>query len=251
MALSNWDTLAVNEKGESTTAVFKARGMVIEIYKNWLYIKRGKNQAFAHIEQGKLRLDGVEILAVRGPQQGVYCACWTQTFKKLKSGDNKCTVKLMAGCGVYGFKDTVSEILAKHGVERKRGDLWCDTSDSNGNRWLDNMRMVKGKVHHQTIPYWNKARDGEYDYSDDWAGVTKESLEFLKKFVNRWKKEEHIDWDEGVGDLFKTDPLRYNQGDAYFAKHLDEATPATKVGKTTTPMLIGALKHMKVKPKKK
>ena len=40
MALSNWDTFAVDEKGEPTDGRFtSALGVEVEIYKNWLYVR--------------------------------------------------------------------------------------------------------------------------------------------------------------------------------------------------------------------
>lgn len=42
MALSNWDTFAMNEKSKSCEAIFKSpRGVVVKAYKNWLHIEDG------------------------------------------------------------------------------------------------------------------------------------------------------------------------------------------------------------------
>src|SRR5271154_4408257 len=84
MALSNWDTLAVDEKGEPCSGSFVSPlGIEIEIYKNWLYVRDAKawvesdhcftNDTIMQIENGKLRYKDVEITAIRGPKNGVYC----------------------------------------------------------------------------------------------------------------------------------------------------------------------------------
>ncbi len=104
MALSNWDTLALDEKSASISGAFKSPlGVVVEFYKNWLYIRDEKaweekgsftKPTVMQVTSGELRYKDVNILALRGPQNGVYAVVWTGY------GD----VVGMIGCGVYGYE---------------------------------------------------------------------------------------------------------------------------------------------------
>jgi len=40
MALSNWDYAAWNEKGEPIPTYIDCSGTIIELYKDWIYIKK-------------------------------------------------------------------------------------------------------------------------------------------------------------------------------------------------------------------
>jgi len=109
MALSSWDTFAVNIKCKSINGTFKSpKGINVEIYKNWIYIRDddgyGKDSHFtqptvASIQHGDITYKDVCILATRGPQNGVYLACWSY----MADDNNRQKVEGMVGCGVYGF----------------------------------------------------------------------------------------------------------------------------------------------------
>jgi hypothetical protein len=103
MALSNYDTLAVNEKGESINGVLVTPlGVRVEIYKNWLYVYDSaawrKGGAFvkpciAEIQHGELRYLDLSVCAVRGPQDGVYVVAWYDEQE----------IHGIAGCGVVAY----------------------------------------------------------------------------------------------------------------------------------------------------
>lgn len=116
MALSNWDTLSVNETGESCAGSFVSPlGIQVEIYKNWLYVRselmwlEGGNYVFptiAEIREGELVIGDVHIVCRRGPQEGVYAFVWHSRYdRELKQS----FVTLMAGCGVYGYRTDTDE----------------------------------------------------------------------------------------------------------------------------------------------
>ncbi|MGH9462244.1 MAG: hypothetical protein ACRD1X_13560 [Vicinamibacteria bacterium] len=108
MALSNWDTLAVDEKGEPSDGRFTSPlGVEVEIYKNWLYVRDEKawrdgghfvEPTIMSIDHGQLIYCDVSIYAVRGPKNGIYLAVWTGYA-------HEPNWKAMVGIGLYGYDD--------------------------------------------------------------------------------------------------------------------------------------------------
>lgn len=107
MALSNWDTLAINHLGEPVNGIFDSpSGVQVQFYKNWIYVRDAKawepntgwaEPTIAMIEFGSLSYKDVHIEAWRcGHQSGVCAAIWSGYGKDLTG---------MVGCGVYGFAD--------------------------------------------------------------------------------------------------------------------------------------------------
>ena len=109
MALSNWDTLAVNLNGEAQAGFFVSPGGVrVEIYKNWIYVHDPKawreggfftQNVVMEIQHGDLHYHDVEIRVIRGPQNGAYVVCWHANYK-----NEQTEYTGMIGCGVYGYK---------------------------------------------------------------------------------------------------------------------------------------------------
>lgn len=110
MALSNWATLALNLDGKRIDTVgtewpVSKLGVRIEIYKNWLYVSDAKawrdggtyvEPIVMQINHGELNYLDWHIVAVRGPQQGVFVVATTRDGDKLTG---------FVGCGVYGYDD--------------------------------------------------------------------------------------------------------------------------------------------------
>ena len=109
MALSNWDTLAVNQNGEPTNGVFTSPlGVGVTIYKNWLYISDEKaweaggayiKPTVMEIMKGSIVYKDTHIFAKRGPQSGIFCIVHVPTWSP---GSNN-IFTAMVGAGVYGF----------------------------------------------------------------------------------------------------------------------------------------------------
>ncbi len=96
MALSNWDTMALDEKGKPTNGVYTSPlGITFEFYKNWIYVRdKFVSPTVMEITEGKICYLDTDVLALRGPQNGVYA------INHSGYGEN---VKGMIGCGVYGY----------------------------------------------------------------------------------------------------------------------------------------------------
>lgn len=184
MALSNWDTLAVDHKKQSTNGVFVTPlGVRVEVYKNWLYVHdeavQKNNDPYSgdvvmEVQEGKFTYRDLDIKAVRGPNDGIYALCWTGYHDD---------VEFMLATGIYGYHD----------------------------------------------------RTGE------WIGVQEENIELLRTIYRKWARE-YLPNKRIEKDPFPENPLRFNQGDAFFADNLDGVTlPATTPGDTQDPLIMQSL----------
>jgi hypothetical protein len=105
MSMSNYALLALDEQGKpSDGKVTSPRGVTAEIYKNWLYVgdKKAWREGGAFIKptvmqvtSGELVYCDLYILALRGPQFGVYVVAYYR---------DKDDVRGMVGCGVEGYE---------------------------------------------------------------------------------------------------------------------------------------------------
>lgn len=110
MALSNWDTLALDEKMQSINGSIKSKeGVGISIYKNWLYVHDEKawskssgytKPTIMEVWEGNIRYKDTVIVAIRGPQNGIYCIVTTPPYR----GGEK--AQMMVGIGCYGFNNS-------------------------------------------------------------------------------------------------------------------------------------------------
>lgn len=107
MALSNWDTMTVNEELECVHGVFRSdMGVIVEAYKNWLYVRDESawrdgvtfsKPTVMEIHSADMKYIDTKIYAVRDSDSGIYFAVWTG----YKHGGN---LKAMIGCAVYGWE---------------------------------------------------------------------------------------------------------------------------------------------------
>jgi hypothetical protein len=117
MALSNWGTLAMDKEGKSINGVFKSpQGVVVRIYKNWIYVEDANawqdggafvEPTIMEIQEGILTYKDTQIIAKRGPQNGVYCVVYTLPYRE--------NFDLMTGIGCYwvGVEQASVEHMAK------------------------------------------------------------------------------------------------------------------------------------------
>jgi hypothetical protein len=197
MALSNWDTMAINKNGKPIAGRFTTpSGVTLEIYKNWAHILDTKawtkedshfvEPVIMTIQNGYLTYKDLEIYAERGPQNGIYVLAF--------------------------WKDYVGD----------------------GPKGMDNIRMIWGGM----------AAIGCYGFEgEDWVGVQKRSIDFLKLIIKKAKKE-YILEKEMFSDIDFGNAIRYCQGDGYFAEAgVIDHMVGTKVGEADTPILLKALRE--------
>lgn len=108
MALSNWDSLGIRVKQQKPIDEVAEYGKItladvtIELYKNFLILTdktvqmRDPHSHLLRIDMGELEYKDVNILALRGPQQGIYSIVWT-------GSEYNNTIDGAVLCGVYGF----------------------------------------------------------------------------------------------------------------------------------------------------
>ena len=145
MALSNWDHFIMyldEDKKELHPDVD------VELYKNFLYLRDKvgwtKDSPFifptiAQIYEVNMNYKGIEIKAVRGPQNGVYCAVY-HGYKDVVG---------FVACGVYGFKDeefvgVTKESMRWFEVELKK---WLKNYDIPED--FEKINLSKGKRYNQ------------------------------------------------------------------------------------------------------
>lgn len=221
MALSNWDTLAIDETGASISGSFVSPlGVRVEFYKNWLYVYDEKayqeggtftNSCVMEVQSGDITYKDVVISAVRGPQGGIYAQVSTQWYK-----DDR---KIMVGCGVYGYEYPPAPCGHDANI------LGSRSSTGKDGKWIT--RCVECE---QIIP------------DCKWVGVLPESLEFLRNMVlefvpdylSKEQQDNHIN--TKLANALST-ALRFNQGDAFFATAYGEDIPATAPGEVNRPMI--------------
>jgi hypothetical protein len=200
MALSNWDTISANEKGESISGFWKSpQGVGVEIYKNWMYIHDEKawtesgcftKPIIMQIEEGVMNYKDVQIVAFRGPQNGIYLVVSHTRYPKYKG---KVKTVGMIGIGCYGYK----------------GDKFVGVLPSSVD-WF--MKMLNA-THKEVMIGSKTCGDGkweetEYEYETETIIIP-----------NCFRKI----------DLKKC--YRFNQGDMYFNKHIKTNPQITKPGK--------------------
>lgn len=216
MALSNWDTLAVDLNGEPQAGFFVSPGGVkVEIYKNWIYVHDAKawreggsfsKDTIMEISHGEIQYHDVEIRAVHGPQQGVYVVCWHRG----KDGHTG-----MIGCGVCGFdkEDWV-------GVKPESVGFLQNWISNKERMWED--EEVAEMVKHLNNP--------DID-PKDWEQELRETYVF--------------DFPEDIAGVKLTQGVRYNQGDMYFTEKVGMPLDATKPGKSEEPTITKLIDQMK------
>lgn len=94
------------------------------VYKNWIYLRSPECwykqtqlvfPTIAEIQEGQLRLGGMEIAAWRGPQEGVYTV-----VSEIRHHDNEHPLgahksyRGVIGAGVYGYRDDEPDAPLEH-----------------------------------------------------------------------------------------------------------------------------------------
>jgi len=203
MALSNYDSLALNEKGEPINGVITSPlGVTVEIYKNWLYIRDNKawkkNGYFVkptvmQINSGDITYQDLHILALRGPQGGIYVIVYYMDKEYNPHG--------MIGCGVCAYIDDKNHRTRFAGVTKKCLSWFKKELNKKQESW-------------GSTSAWSKKK-GRYVTTHDCTMV-------------------HVHYD--IPDCFRKmsfrNALRFNQGDAFLMAGLGrKESPATPVGK--------------------
>ncbi len=230
MALSNWDTLAIDLDGKPVNGVFVSpkTGIKVELYKNWVYIHDTKgwreggrfvNDTVAEIQEGDLSIHDIHIRAIRGPQNGIFVACWTVEWPKSETGETKPIYKGMIGCGVYGFE----------------GGDWIGVSKESFKflqDWISKKEPVFDEDDLAQIIEHFKEADDKSRMAEDIRDLTPE------QYKAKLKSEMTYNFDKQIATVDFSKALRFCQGDGYFEDRLGEDRSGTPVGEADEPILM-------------
>lgn len=219
MALSNWDTLAVDLKGEAQAGFFVSPcGVRVEIYKNWVYIHDPKawrkggqfcEDVVIELQHGDLHYMDVEIRAVRGPQNGIYVACWHIDWHVEDKKPAEYTG--MVGCGVYGFE----------------GEDWVGVTPDS----VEFLQKWIGKK--------------ERTWTDEEIVIMMETFnnpDLDPKEHEKWLRENcTFDLTKEIAAIKLDQATRYNQGDMFFAEKAGLPLGATEPGESEEPVILKML----------
>lgn len=245
MALSNWDVLAFDENAEPCNGAIESvyGGATAAIYKNrldvtckaaWQGGKGFTGDIIARIEHGSISLLDFEVVAIRGPQKSIIVCVES---KKWSSDDGDIVIRRMAGIGAYGFNDPIGEWIDELGIELGPKDdyLFGSSYDSAGKyegpefKTLD-IHREGGGMETYKVP-WSEAMAKRL--VPQWVGVLPETVTEMIRFLRDFYDDdrEGLAWADKIE---KAKPLRVNQGDMFFAKHLGVDPQATPPGETKT-----------------
>ena len=108
MALGNWTSVMWDEDGQPADQLRSPSGVVVRIYKDCIEVEdelawrddcRYVRPQVMSVSMGRLTYRDVEIVALRGPREGVYAFAWC-----LGAGwDEDGKFKGVVGIGVYSF----------------------------------------------------------------------------------------------------------------------------------------------------
>lgn len=244
MALSDYDHLIWDSEGNSVLKGQKfPSGLVVEPYKNWLYLRHAKMwrkggsfmyPTIGRIDEGTLQVNDVGInmktvdLVTKenrpfGLTRFFYVECW-RSKKPIRLGGIIC----------YGHYDDAVWYARLAGKATVGWD-WSLTSSWKSDSKITTAALWGIGPNQQTeeIPLPN------YDdsYEKSWHGVSQEMVEAYHK----WEVP-NKEWLEKVKSKV---PERHNPGDAFFARAFKTNTPTSPVGsKKSLPVLAGMLKGL-------
>lgn len=243
MALSNWDTLSLNQDSEPTNGSFTSPlGVEVSVYKNWLYVRdphawqeggRFIEPIVMQIEQGTLTYKDVQIVAIRGPQNGVYAVIWSTQYHDNDEDGNYVppTVTGMIGIGVSGFEEPED---AKSLDDVK----WVGVKPESLKWFIDKLNETEEVVAKSWVSSWEPFEgeepdeDGEYhDDQGDFANWS-EDFRYTRHLIEVDSLFRSLDWSKAS---------RFNQGDMFFAEHGMAPLQATEVGAAEEPQISGLM----------
>jgi len=159
MALSNWDTFAMDHTGTPCLGTFiSTKGVKVEIYKNWIFLK---DQAWSkigeryivpytmHLYTSRLRYSDVEVASLFVGQT-IYMAVW----EGYEDEDNTLPAfRGMIGIGTMGHhsdsKDYIGATEKQIAKLKKFLNTQTTTYSVNIPKTLANLDLSKGKRYNQ------------------------------------------------------------------------------------------------------
>jgi len=261
MGLSDWDMLAFGTDGKPSNGVIEGfvEGASCEIYKNWLYVHDGAmwvdNRSYleptiAEIHQGVLALSDFSIVAVRGPQAAIFVVVTSTRFHKPIEGEpyRPPDVRRMAGIGCSGCIDKYEKVMEEEGLDPAEWEPsgLGSTCGTDGIKTLDFFFVEKSSNGAVEKKYTRPCIPG---YDTEWVGVLPTTYQ---AFLEWLRSEDHDQYDETfrawVDKIASAEPLRFNQGDAFFSTRAGLGLSATSPGEADVPLVAHLLSGMAPQP---
>lgn len=224
MALSNWDSIAWGNDGTCQVAACDfGNDMTAELYKNWVYLHLPGRKYPIHIQKGFLK-GGFALAVERGPGESV--------FVLLKHGDRQ----LFGGVADYGYSDPVPKMLDHFGVKLTDGQEASYSSGRDEDGEYRCLTIYEFSEMHVLDRFY--VRENLEAFEPEFVGVTQERINAFFEWASSFEYKLYFpDLDEWLERCQASDPLRYNQGDAYFAGHLDQDIPSSAPGEAQPTVL--------------
>ena len=222
MALSNWDTFAVDFDGKEIDGSFTSKlGITVEIYKNWIHIldEKSWNEDSGYvfpivmkIEEGNIYYKDIHIISKRGPQEGVFVVVHNQIYKDNKNFEDYG----MIGAGVYGFNNS--------------GEFVGFSEESRN--FLQSIISARRYNSREEI-----LENFQHLLSDANPEILDEIVEEYLNGTNYYLYNLQI---PGIHAIDLSNKKRFNQGDAYFRGY---ESSLTKIGEQTETLLSQIIKE--------
>jgi hypothetical protein len=250
MAMSNYDLLAFDNKGNPCNGILKSGNTIAKIYKNWLYIENTKmwnkdessfsRPTIAQINGGGFcNIGKMEIhTAWDTHQNSILVFCQYNHY-----GKKRHTKKRMVGIGCSGFLDTTSIYIEKMGLDPTK--YWFGGSSHHDGISKEIVScFMNDKIEEHIVP-----KEFVISFEDSWIGVDQQTYKSFLKFLEDLVENYTLD-KEYFEIINKQTPLRANQGDLYFADHLGLKHEGTPIEESETPMIGNIIKKIaESKPK--
>ena len=250
MALSDWDTLAFDSNGEPCAGELESFDgkHVCSIYKNWLQIVCPENHDYGMIGttvvfSGKVEMGTLAIFAEEKKVNGN-----TAIFVYVEDSHSE-KEQRMAGIGCPGYKNQYDRVMQEHGLSSEEWLFTCSYALYE----LAVARSIYFDFEHKQTKESKTIEIAENasDYEPVWAGISKELLD---EFIE-WLRELDVGTDgftPWVEKVAAAEAMRFNQGDMFFAQHLNEPAllQASSPGNALEPILTRLCKNTEPGEKK-
>jgi hypothetical protein len=188
----------------------------------------------ATLHQGEINIHGMHLTAIRGPQDSVFVliSCM-EYFGKNK----KCTQHFAGGIGGDGWQDEIQMVLKDNGLTEEDPADWVGGSESTGTKgWRRFIQKASGKR--------GPGRKIYHKRNARFVGILPSTVRAFIKWLDSEISEHDTEGKAWLKKVKASKTLRFNQGDAFFAKHFNVDIPATEAGKAQKTVLLKIMDRM-------
>jgi len=264
VALSNYATAAFDSNGAPCAGEMVFGPVTVEIYKNWVYVRDAfmanrdpqgwgfQLPTVMHIDHGELQYGNVKLYVARGTRQhAVFVYAEMQQYPDDESAP---TIRRLCGVGCTAHMDYL-EFIEKNYPDALAGlPAGCNklvsislcygrTEDGKDDSYVS---ATVAKQDEQGQNTWTEhvlpgLTPADLDADAMLLGVTDATMAEFLAWLETLRDEYCGPDAEYITKIRTAKGLQFNQGDAFFARHLDAATPAIEVGQLPEPTVLSQL----------